>query len=59
MRLFHYDKYNDPKARTLDSAELPVGITGEQYFRYAYVDAAEHRFRPHRAVPWLARVFGM
>ncbi|MDD4869097.1 MAG: alpha/beta hydrolase family protein [Kiritimatiellae bacterium] len=59
MQLFHYDKYSDPKSRTLDSAELPVGISGEQYFRYAYVDAAEHRFRPNRAVPWLAKVFGI
>jgi hypothetical protein len=59
VQVFHYDKYSDPKSRTLDGAELPVGITAEQYFRYAYVDVAEHRFRPNRAVPWLAKVFGI
>ena len=59
VRVYHYEKYEDPAARTLDDAELPVGIDNEQYFAYAYVDAARHRFRPHRAVPWLADVFGM
>jgi hypothetical protein len=46
MQVFHYDKYKDPKSRTLDDVALPVGITGEQYFRYAYVDAAETAFAP-------------
>lgn len=59
VRVYHYEKYEDPASRTLDDAELPVGISNEQYFAYAYVDAARHRFRPHRAVPWLAEVFGM
>jgi hypothetical protein len=36
-----------------------VSLTMEQYFAYANVDAAQHRFRPKRAVPWLARVFGI
>jgi len=59
VRVYHYEKYEDPASRTLDDAELPVGINNEQYFAYAYVDAARHRFRPHHAVPWLAGVFGM
>jgi len=59
VKVYHYEKYEDPASRTLDDAELPVGIDNEQYFAYAYVDAARHRFRPHHAVPWLARVFGM
>ena len=59
MQLYHYDKYSDPASRALDHAELPVGITPEQYFAHAYVDVPQHRFRPHHAVPWLARVFGL
>ncbi len=59
VKVYHYERYEDPASRTLDDAELPVGISGEQYFAYAYVDAARHRFRPHHAVPWLAGVFGM
>jgi hypothetical protein len=59
VRVYHYEKYEDPASRTLDHAELPIGITAEQYFAYAYVDAARHRFRPQRAVPWLAEVFRM
>jgi hypothetical protein len=59
MKLYHYEKYEDPASRKLDHAELPVGLTMEQYFAYAYVDAPRHRFRPHHAVPWLAGVFKM
>jgi hypothetical protein len=59
VKLFHYEKYEDPASRKLDNADLPVGVTMEQYFAYAYVDAARHRFRPHHAVPWLAGVFKM
>ncbi len=59
LKVYHYEKYEDPATRKLDDAELPVGINMEQYFEYAYVDAARHRFRPHHAVPWLAGVFGM
>ena len=56
VQVYHYEKYADPKSRTLDAAELPIGISGERYFEYAYVDAARHRFRPNHAVPWLAKV---
>jgi hypothetical protein len=59
IQLYHYEKYEDPVSRTLDDAELPVGVSNEQYFAHAYVDAARHRFRPHHAVPWLASVFGL
>lgn len=59
VQVYHYEKYSDPQSRKLDNAELPIGITPEQYFEYAYVDVPAHRFRPNRAVPWLARVFGM
>lgn len=59
MRLCHYEKYSAPNSRPLDGVELPIGITGEQYSMYACVDKGQHRFRPERAVPWLADVFGM
>ncbi|MHB8903011.1 MAG: alpha/beta hydrolase family protein [Thermoguttaceae bacterium] len=59
VRLYQYEKYEDPASRTLDEAELPVGISDQEYFVYAYVDAPRHRFRPQRAVPWLAEVFRM
>ena len=59
VRLYHYEKYEEPASRRRDDAKLPVGISSEQYFAHAYVDAARHRFRPHRAVPWLAEVFGL
>ncbi|NUQ63208.1 MAG: hypothetical protein HUU20_12080 [Pirellulales bacterium] len=59
MALYYYETYDDPASRPLDTAELPVGITAEQYFQYAYVTPALHRFRPDRAVPWLAKVFGI
>ena len=59
VKVYHYEKYSDPKSRRLDDAELPVGITMEEYFLYANVDPSRHRFRPNRAVPWLAEVFGI
>ncbi len=46
-------------SRPLDGVEMPIGITMEQYFAYANVDAAQHLFRPARALPWLAKVFGI
>ena len=59
VRVYHYEKYEAPASRTLDNAPLPANITMEQYYAYAYVDPTRHRFRPHRAVPWLAEVFRM
>jgi alpha/beta hydrolase family protein len=59
VKVYHYEKYADPKSRRFDDAELPVGITEEEYFLYANVDVSRHRFRPNRAVPWLAEVFGI
>ena len=58
MRVYHYEKYSDPASRLPEDTELPIGISMEEYFRHANVDAAMHRFRPGRAVPWLAEVLG-
>ncbi len=57
LQVFYYAKYATPDLRPLDNRELPDGITDEEYFRYANVDPSKHRFRPERAVPWLAKVF--
>lgn len=59
VEVFHHEKYSDRASRRLDNAKLPVGISAEQYFDYAYVDVSDHRFRPNRAVPWLAKVFSI
>lgn len=59
VQVHQYEKYEDPASRTLDAAAIPLGVSQEQYFAFAYVDAARHRFRPQRAVPWLASVFGL
>lgn len=59
VQLHHCDKYADPASRKLDDAELPDGLSDEEYFAHAYVVVSEHRFRHWHAVPWLRRVLGM
>jgi dienelactone hydrolase len=59
MQVFYYDKFADPASRRFDRAEMPVGITMEEYFEYAYVDVPMHQFHPQHAVPWLAKQFGV
>lgn len=59
INVFYYAKYATPAQRPFDGKEIPDGVTMDEYFQYANVDPTEHRFRPERAVPWLARVFGM
>ncbi|MBT3378403.1 MAG: hypothetical protein HN742_35120 [Lentisphaerae bacterium] len=53
---FHYyPKYADPASRR-DGEEMPEGIPLEEYFEYANVDAPNHYFKEHLAVPWLTRM---
>lgn len=59
LQVFHYAKYATPDLRPFDNKELPDGATDAEYFRYANVDPSKHRFRPERAVPWLAKLFGI
>ncbi len=59
LKVFQYTKYIDPKSRTHDFKPLPEGLSGDEYLLYANVDVKEHCFRPKRAVPWLAKLFGM
>lgn len=59
LKVFQYTKYIDPRSRIHDFKPLPEGLSGDEYFVYANVDVQEHCFRPKRAVPWLANLFGM
>jgi hypothetical protein len=59
LQVFHYAKYANPVDRPYEGKPLPEGVTAEEYLAYANVDAPMHRFRPDRAVPWLASVFGL
>jgi len=53
---YHYEKYATPDRRPLDGPPIPEGLSAEEYFEYANVDVANHRFHPGVAVPWLAKV---
>jgi Abhydrolase family len=59
VRIYYYKKYATADLRPLDDDPIPEGLTMDEYFRYANVDAKYHCFRPKRAVPWLADVFGV
>jgi hypothetical protein len=59
VQVHYYKKYATPDLRPLENEALPEGITMDEYFRYANVDPKYHCFRPKRAVPWLAKVFGI
>jgi len=54
----YYPKYATPDKRPYDDADLPEGLSMEEYFLYANVDAPEHSFKGKVAVPWLADVLG-
>jgi hypothetical protein len=57
MKVEYYKKYLTPDLRPHDEGPIPEGVTMDEYFQYANVDAKFHCFRPKRAVPWLAKVF--
>ncbi len=56
LQVYHYEKYSEPADRPFDFKPLPEGLTDEEYFQYANVDAPKHVFRPKRVVPWLKKV---
>lgn len=56
FELVYYPKYATPDKRPLDQEELPEGLTMEEYFPYANIDAPMHHFKGNVAVPWLAGV---
>ncbi len=59
IEVAYYPKYATPEQRPLDDADLPEGLTDEEYMRYANIDPPGHWFKEDVAVPWLARVLGM
>lgn len=59
LEVSYYAKYATSEQRPLDDADIPEGVSMEEYFRYANVDPAQHQFRPERAVPWLADIMGV
>ena len=56
MAVAYYPKYATPDKRPYDDVDLPEGLTVQEYFRYANVDAPMHHFKGNVAVPWLANV---
>jgi hypothetical protein len=52
----YYQRYESASARIYDDQPIPEGLSQEEYFQYANVDVAEHRFHPELAVPWLTQV---
>lgn len=58
FKLVYYPKYATPDKRPLDDKELPEGLTTEQYFPYANIDAPMHHFKGNLAAPWLSEVLG-
>ncbi len=58
IEVAYYPKYATPDKRPFDDKPLPEGLTQEEYFAYANVDAPMHCFKGNVAVPWLANVLG-
>jgi Abhydrolase family len=56
LKIYYYKKYSTPADRPFDFKPIPEGLTVEEYFQYANVDAPRHVFRPKRVVPWLKEV---
>ncbi len=59
MAVTYYPKYATPDRRPYDDKPLPNGgLSMEEYFRYANVDAPMHCFKENVAVPWLTKILG-
>lgn len=59
LKIYYYEKYATPDKRSFDGKPIPEGLTSDEYFKYANVDVANHRFHPEHAVPWLEKVFAV
>ena len=57
VKVYYYKKYSSADLRHYEDQPIPEGLTHEEYFLYANVDVADHRFHPEHAVPWLKGVF--
>ena len=52
----YYPRYENPEDRKYDYRAIPEGLTPDQWFEYANVDAPNHCFKENIAVPWLRDV---
>ena len=59
IEVAYYPKYATRDKRPFDDEPMPEGLSQEDYFRYANVDAPMHCFKGNVAVPWLAKVLGV
>ena len=57
VQVRYYKRYETADSRLYDDQPIPEGLTQEEYFLFANVDVAEHRFHPEHCVPWLTGVF--
>ena len=56
IEVAYYPKYATPEQRPYDDVDMPEGLSMEEYFEYANVDAPMHCFKENVAVPWLSEV---
>lgn len=52
----YYPKYASAERREWDLRDFPAGLSQEQFLHCANVDAPNHYFKEHLAVPWLKQV---
>ena len=57
ISVHYYPMYEKPERRKYDFQEIPQGVTQEQFFEYANVDASMHCFKEYLAVPWLKEIW--
>ena len=57
VQVYYYPKFQTAESRLYDERPIPEGLAQEEYFLYANVDVADHRFHPEYAVPWLTKIF--
>jgi hypothetical protein len=57
-QVHYYDRFANESDREFDRKEIPVGVSDEDYLRYANVDVPEHSFKPDKIRPWLQDTIG-
>lgn len=58
FKAVYYPKYDSPSKRKYDNKALPMELGCMKYLEYANIDAKNHYFKEHLALPWLKGVFG-
>ncbi|MDF2716635.1 MAG: Abhydrolase family protein [Paenibacillus sp.] len=56
MEYHYYPMYASAERRKWDMRDFPEGLDQDQFLECANVDAPNHYFKNHLAVPWLKRV---